>query len=61
LSELHAIKEWPKRPSEYGLCDPESDLIYMLAHDAAYSKMERYEYELMERKRKQKQKGQPFE
>lgn len=59
LSQLHTIKEWTHRPSEFGLCKPENDLAFMMAHDAAWAKMQNYEYEQIERKTKSK--GKRFE
>jgi hypothetical protein len=43
FSVLHSIKEWPRRPSEFGICPPEEDLLWMLAHDQTFAKMQAYE------------------
>jgi len=61
LAQLHTIREWGRLPSEFGLCAPEYDLTYMMAHDIGYGKMEAYEYELAEKKNRSKGRGRKFE
>ena len=43
LSELAVVKSWGFRPSDFGICDPEQDLLFMSAHDMAQGIMTSYE------------------
>jgi len=59
---LHAVKEWPRRPSEYGICKPNEDLTWMVAHDQSWAKMQAFEQmkseEEAERRARQQKHGQ---
>ena len=50
---MHAVKEWGYKPSEFGLCDPEEDLLFMTAHDEAIAEMKNFEDYKAELKRRE--------
>jgi len=40
---LQTAKDWGYKPSVLGLCDPEEDLLYMVAYTATVADMEAVE------------------
>lgn len=45
---IGVLKEWGRLPSEFGLCDPEEDLLIMSAYISAKSDMDAYEQQKAE-------------
>lgn len=52
---LHSVKEWPRLPSEVGLCEPEQDLLFMTAYEEAVAEMKNFEEYKSELKRREKE------
>lgn len=48
--ELRVCNKWGRRPSEFGLCKPEDDFMYMSAYTSAEELMSGYERDEAERK-----------
>lgn len=57
FSAVHTVSKWSMRPSQFGICRPEEDLAYMIAHDNVFSKMELVEQEQAKREAEKKSKA----
>ena len=51
---MRVAKEWHKLPSELGICGPDDNLTFMIAHMRAETKMLGWEQQEVERETKKR-------